>query len=239
MPLVAQIQELIDKDDNRSLVRDQIAAILKVESTQQRALAVAASKDPELWRLRVYSEKSDPWAAFSDSAKSPIVNVSVENSDFDKAGSDPVHHQKSTSTYHIDCYGFGITEGNDTGHSAADKNAISEAERAVKLCRNILMSSYYTYLGFPQGAFLPPGQKQVVWSRWPTGITSFSPSQTDRPVARVAVVQLNLEVTYSEFSPQYVAQPLEILALALTKTDDGEWLEAEWNTAAPEPEPEP
>lgn len=239
MALTAQIQTLIETPDNRELVRDQIAAILKVEADSQRALAQAAGKDPELWRLRVYSEKAEPWAAFSDSKKSPIINVWVENSTADKAGSDPVNHSKWQTTYHIDCYGFGVTQGTDQGHDAADKMAVFEAERALRQCRNILASSYYTYLGFPQGAFLPQGQKQVVWGRWISNITSFQPPQSERPVERVQAIRLDLEVTYSEFSPQYVAQPLEILALALTKSDDGEWLDAEWNTAAPEPEPEP
>jgi len=47
MPLVAQIQELIDKVDTSELVRDQIAAILAVEVTNQVQLAESASRNPE------------------------------------------------------------------------------------------------------------------------------------------------------------------------------------------------
>lgn len=231
--IVAQIQNLIDKQDNRELVRDQIAAILKAESNQQRVLALAASKDESLWKLRVYSEKNEPWSAFSDTKRSPLVNVWVENSNFDKAGSDPIHHQKSVSTFHVDCYGYGITQDTLTGHAAADRMAVLEAERAVRLCRNILMSSYYTYLGFPQGAFLTGDQKQVVWSRWSSSVTSFQPAQTDHPVERVAAIRLDLEVTYSEYSPQYQGEPLEILALSLTKDSGGEWFSSDFNLVEP------
>lgn len=227
MPLVAQIQQLIDKKDNRELVRDQIAAILKVESEQQQVLATAASRDPNLWKLRVYTERSDPWSAFSDepSRRIPIINVWIENSNFEKGGSDPIRHQKSVGTFHIDCLGFGVSEKNDNGsHTAADKLAVSEAERAVRLARNILMSSYYTYLGFPQGKYLPPGSEQVVWSRFPASITAYQPSPSERPVERVAAIRLDLEVTYSEFSPQYVGQELELISSTLVRSPDGEWL---------------
>src|SRR6478735_2082226 len=224
--MAARIQTLIDKRDNRKLIRDQIAAILKVESDEQQKLARSQDKDARLWALRVFTERADPWAAFADTEQKrvPIISVRADTSTFDKSGSDPVRHQKVETTYQIVCFGFGVAEDTDAGHTAADKMAIVEAERAVRFVRNILMAGPYTYLGFPQGKYLPSGQEQVVWGRWVSGIVSSEPDSPSRPVERVAGIRLDLEVTHSEFSPQYVPTTLDILALTLTRTPEGEWL---------------
>lgn len=238
MPLLPQITTLIEKRDNRELVRDQIAAILKVESAHQQALADEASQDPSRFALRVFSERTEPWAAVkaSDPQRVPIVNVWFDSGNFEKNGSDLIKHQKFTGTFNVDCYGFGVAEETLEGHTSADKKAVEEAERAVRLSRNILMSSFYTYLGFPQGRYLPQGQQQVVWSRWTTSIQAFQIPVSDRPTERVAAYRLALEVTMSEFSPQYVPETLELISSTLERTPDGEWLSAEYDYSAPDPE---
>ena len=58
------IAELIDKQDNSEIVRDQIAAILATEVANQQALATADGKDPADYKLRIYTERSNPWEAF-------------------------------------------------------------------------------------------------------------------------------------------------------------------------------
>lgn len=227
MAITARIPFLIDKRDNREIIRDRIAEILKVESEAQQAFATGASQDPNLWKLRVYSERSEPWQSFRDSSPTgslPIVNVWFENGNFDKSGSDQIKTQKAISTYHVDIYGFGVAEDTESGHIAADLKASRERERALTLVRNILMAAEYTYLGFPQQSALPPGEKQVVFSRWPSSITAFQPGQLERPVERVIAVRLDLEVTHSEFSPQIPTRPLEVISTTLTRAPDGEWV---------------
>src|SRR3954470_11247609 len=105
----AQITELIDRADNSERVRDQIAAILLVEQQNQQALATLAGKDPEQWRLRIFSERSNPWEVFRDQDAedfdtAPIVNVTFDNSTFDMASSNIVERQKATGTFNVDCY---------------------------------------------------------------------------------------------------------------------------------------
>lgn len=233
MALTPQLQSLIDKLDNRELVRDQVAAIIKVESDAQVRLAPPLGRDPYLWQLRVFTERSSPWAAFSDTpdGKRPIVNVWAESSTFEKPRSNVISSQTAVGTVHVDCYGFGVAEETIGGHDAADLVAAREAERSVRLCRNILMSGFYTYLGFPQQKFLPEGKKQVCFGRWVSSITSFQPVSSERPVERVAAIRLDLEVTYEEHGPEYIGQPLEILAVSLTKTPDGEWIAPQYNLA--------
>jgi len=48
----ARIDTLIDKEDNFTLIRNEIAAILAVEVASQKVLATAASKDPALMFIR-------------------------------------------------------------------------------------------------------------------------------------------------------------------------------------------
>jgi hypothetical protein len=65
-PARALIGKLITRPKNFTVVRDQIAAILKSETLGQQALAAAAEEDPRLWTLRVFTERSNPWGVWLD-----------------------------------------------------------------------------------------------------------------------------------------------------------------------------
>jgi hypothetical protein len=102
------------------------------------------------------------------------------------------------------------------------------------LVRNILMSGYYTLLGFPQRSEFSPerkaaGEQQIVMARFPGSITAFQPAQDDQPVDRVAAVRFDLEVAYNEQSQEYQGEPLELLAFTFGRGEDGEWLSAEYD----------
>src|SRR5688500_16825036 len=121
----ALITELIDKVDSSEIVRDQIAAILKVESENQAALAAAVTptpKDPRLWRLRVFLERANPFEEFRDddihevADAIPIVNVSYENGSFDRGSGNTFEKQKCNGTFNIDCYGYGCSTETADGH---------------------------------------------------------------------------------------------------------------------------
>src|SRR4051812_33216829 len=121
--LTAALNQLIDKVDVVELVRDRIAEILLVESARQQELARADGKDPDLWRLQVYTEASDPWEVWlGDSSgktqvdRAPIVNVWWNNSDDDEHASNTVERQKVTATYHVDCYGYAVSRETADGH---------------------------------------------------------------------------------------------------------------------------
>src|SRR5688500_17558093 len=108
-----RIAKLIEKTDSFETLRDEIAAILAVESAQQQALALAAGENPLLWTLRVYTERSAPWAAFPDVGEAvpvyettPVVNVSCDSSNYERSGSNVFDNQKTVGTFNIDCYGY-------------------------------------------------------------------------------------------------------------------------------------
>lgn len=218
------IAELIDKQDAVEVIRDQIAAILATESASQVALAQAAGKpDPDLWKLRVYQERSNPWENLPGQGAdtSPLVNVWWDNSSFELAGSNIVERQKATGTINIDCYGYGksadVAAG---GHLAGDRVAAEAAQRAVRLARNILMAGEYTYLGL----------RGVVGRRWVGSISIFQPQQDSQNAAHVVGARLAFRINFNEFSPQVAPVDLELLTAAVHRTEDGQvMINAEWD----------
>lgn len=222
MPLsVPPIEGLIEDPDNAEIVRDQIAAILVAESTSQQAKAMAASppRNPNLWLLRVYTERSNPWAEFIDcpdeaaasTQGAPIVNVALESVSYEMAASNVVERQKATAIYNVDCYGYGLSADVGLGHQAGDARAAIECQRAVRLVRKILMSATYTYLGL----------RGIVWRRWPQGIQLFQPTLGEHAVQHVFGARLALQVEFNEFSPQVTGQLIESVRATIYRAGDG------------------
>ena len=133
------ITTLIDKQDNSEIIRDQIAAIIAVESANQVTLATAASKpDPDDWKLRVFTEASNPWEQFRNFAPgvtddSPLVNVWFDNVNFDRAKSDTFERQKADGVFNLDIYGVAVSsDDGGTGHTPGDRDASCEVQRGGK-----------------------------------------------------------------------------------------------------------
>lgn len=196
---MAEITTLIDKLDNKSIVRDQIAGLLVLESKEQQDLALAAGKDPRRWKLDVYMERSNPWGdyidAIDDVEQAPrVVNISFDRMVYDGAKSSVVDMQQGTATYNIDCFGYGKSRSDHQqyGHISGDLDARNAAERTLMLARNILMSAHYVYLGL----------KGTVTRRWPE-IEEAQDIPVGEPNAvHVAVARLRLEVDFPEYAPQ-------------------------------------
>lgn len=218
------IAALIDKFDNFEIVRDQIAGILKLEVISQMALAVLAAKDPDDWKLRIFTERSNPWEELLNAPvtdKSPIVNIWYDNSSFDESASNIMERQMAEAVFNIDCYGYGVSADIPAGgHTLGDKEAALEVQRALRLVRNILMAAEYTYLGL----------RGLVWQRWPRAITVFQPQQDGQQVQQVVGARIAFRVRFNEFSPQVPEETLELVAVDVKRTEDGEIvLEAEYS----------
>jgi len=221
----AQITSLIDRLDNFERVRDQIAAILLVEQANQQTLATAAGKDPELWRLRIFSERSNPWEAFRDQDAAefdpaPIVNVVFDSESFDMATGNTVERQKAVGTFNVDCYAQATAEDDTAGagFKAGDEGAAKEAHRAARLVRSILMAGAYTYLGFPRN----PGA--IVWRRWVQSVTIFQPQIGGQTIEHVVAARVAFQVEFNEFSPQVEGQLLELVSASVHRAATGELL---------------
>lgn len=208
------IATLIDKQDTFEIVRDQIAAILITETLAQQALATAAAKDPNLWKFRVFSERSNPWEEYlnDEPDTSPLVNVWYDSTSFDGMASNVVERQKGEGLFNIDCYAYGISQSDVTGHKPGDEEAALTLHRAIRLVRNILMAADYTYLGL----------QKTVWKRWPQAINVYQPQQGNEPVENVIAARIQLRVDFNEFSPQIAGNAIEYLANTVTRAGTGE-----------------
>lgn len=197
------------------MIGEKIASILEEEQENQQALAIADGKpDPTLWKLRIFRERENPISVFQKQAPladtSPVVHVNFESANSSLQGSTLALSQKDKGYWHIDCYGYAISKGAGAGHDAGDKLAALEAQRAVRLVRNILMHPAYQQLGL-QG---------VVMTRFPEGPhdeygkRQFQPTGSDgQPVSNVIGLRFTLAVTYNEFPVENIPENLEVLFL--------------------------
>jgi len=209
------LQTLIDKQDSFEIVRDQIALILATEVSNQMSLAAAATLDPLLWKLRIFTERSNPWSQFQErdiDDESPIVNVWYDSSTFPGPKGNTVSRQQGEVRYNLDIIAVGVSKDDAAGgHTAGDKEAALNLARAIRLVRNILMSGPNTYLQL---------QGTIVGQRWPESITQFQPDGEN--AKNMAAARLILRVDLNEFSPQYVGEELEEIHVDVHRAEDGE-----------------
>jgi GGDEF domain-containing protein len=220
--VTAKISALIDKQDSVELIRDQLGLILLEESAAQQALATTANEDPNLWKLRVFSEREAPWDEFRESpdvgsaAACPIVNISLQSEAFDKSKSNAFERQHDTAVFFLDCYGYGANVETDAGHDTADEVAALEAQRARKLVRNILMAAHYTYLGLPRGV------NQFVWGRWLRSTEMFKPAIGNESIHGIVACRLTFEVEFSEYAPQVDTIAIGFIRVDVNRDVNGE-----------------
>ena len=217
------IQTLINKRDNFEIIRDQIAAILVAEVANQMQLATNAALDPDDWKMRIFTERSNPWEQWLNNTtdKSPLVNVWYDNSNFNQKSSNISERQNSVSIFNIDCYGCAESADNPSGgHFAGDESAALAVQKAIRLVRNILMASENTYLQL----------RGLVWQRWPQSIATFQPQIDGNQIQQVVGARVALQVSFNEFAPQYQAETLEFVAIDVKRAEDGEIvLEADYD----------
>lgn len=214
-------EPLFGTQDNVELVRDQIAAILKLELVRQGELGLAPVP-------RVFVERSSPWgAAIEEPAREePIVNVWFDTESFDGAASNSIERQKSDATFNVDVYAFAPSRETGPGHTPADEAAALACQKTMRVVRRILMSGQYTWLGL----------RGLVWRRWPQTLGMFQPQIDQRSARRVIAARLALLVSFNEFSPQVVGETLETLTVEVKRAETGEvYLLAQYPSPPPPP----
>jgi hypothetical protein len=215
---MSNLTSLIDKQDTFEIVRDRIAVILANEVANQMALATAAAKDPDDWKLRIYTERGNAWEQFLTTPvvdKSPIVNVWFNADQFNKNVGTIATRQKADGVFNIDCYGYG--ESADVpggGHTPGDQKAAFESHRAMRLVRNIIMDQSNVRLQFSPNV--------LVWDRWVQGRETFQPTQGQRTIQNVVGSRITLQVGYNEFpvTPDE-STILQLVASEIKRESDG------------------
>jgi hypothetical protein len=215
-----KLQAQIPLAGNRSLIRDLISAILVVESADQVAKATTASEpDPSKWAFRVFTQRSNPWDEFNGADKSPIVNVRYDSHRADRSKSAGISHTHGRAVYHIDCYGYGVSESDGgTGHVPGDLKAADESQRAGWMVESILMSGYYMFLGDTRGS------SQFILGRWIDSVEEFQPQIDDQPVENVIANRVTLGVEFNEFTQEYQGVPLSLVSFEVQQASNGQVL---------------
>lgn len=222
--MTALIQTLIDKQDTFEIVRDKVALILAEESAQQQQLAIGEGKDPALWKLRVFTERTNPWEFLrtndgkAPTDRAPVVSVWYDSSSIDLRASQTIDRQQMEATFNLDVYGIGVTEllAGGAGQSPGDQMAAEEAQRGARLVRNILMADSYVTLGIDRALGLV-GQRHI------STIQTFQPEFANQNARQVAGLRLSLQVKLSELGPQTPAVILEEIS-AIVRDENGEIL---------------
>lgn len=202
------IDDALAKQDNLELVRDKVAAILAIENS--------LTLSPP---MRVYSERSNPWADWTHTPEQgeqlPLVNVSLDAANFDKSASSVVTNQRATATINLDCYGYGVSVETPSGFNPGDATASLEAQRAARLVRNLLMAAKYTYLDM----------RGVVMQRWISSINVFQPQLGAEAVQNIVGVRLTLEVMFQETATQVAPVGVsEFVGITIHRQETGEVL---------------
>lgn len=220
--MVDVIQTLMTGQDNFEIVRDQIAALIELNQANQQALAIVALEDPALWKLRVFTERSNPWEQFlnidvNDAAAdfSPIINVWFDTSSYPQNKGNTVEWQRSETTYNIDIVGFApSTTDGGTGQLPGDREAALTNQRAIRLVRRILMAGENRHLQL---------DRTIVGDRWIQSITSFQPQLDSAPVQQIVGSRIAFTVAFLEFSPQGdESNILEEVRIDVLRAEDGE-----------------
>jgi hypothetical protein len=216
--------ELIDKRDNFEKVRDEIAAILAFETANQQDLAVLAGKNPELWKFDVYIERARIWESLSvlEEPVSPVVSVYFESENF--AGDQSYNALLQTADpgiFNIEIFTTTINQKNiGDGYITADRAAILDCQRVIRLIRNILFSvpadssqpgQDYTYLNM----------RGVVAHRRIQSVVQFQPDYKKQAVI-LAAARIALGVKYIETALEGPDQPFELLQVQATTTAGGQ-----------------
>ena len=214
---------LIEKQDTFTLVRDRIAEILKLESINQMNLAREANLDPTDWDLRVYTEQSNPfedWMNIDPNVTQPDlrprVNVWFDNDNILQNASDVVEQQQYEAYFNIDCYGAAVSADDHFGggHIAGDRAAALASQRAMMLCRNIIMAAENIRLGMTG----------LVGSRLPHQRETFQLQFDGEMAIKVAGSRIQLIVRLVEFAPQVAYDTLDFISVDVLRAETGEIL---------------
>jgi hypothetical protein len=203
----AIISTFLSTPDNVELIRDQIGAIIALESANQYALAIKAEvDDADDYDIGVYIENARPWDLSGEKKDSPfpLVNVMLEKV-INESGSSAVSSQKYTATFDLDCYGCGNLAGGETD----DQQAARKAWKVARIVRNIVMAGEYTYLGLQKIKDV-----QCVSSRKITKMSSGISGNMAESAQAVIVCRIELAVTYYESSPQATGVEMEPMVFA-------------------------
>lgn len=181
------------------VVLNKIASILLIEVSNQVTLNSLNDQ------VEVYTERMTSF----DKSEDVLINVSLASSNFQN-----ITKRDSTglTDFYIDVYARGFESDLSTG----EKDSRNKLHRYMGMCRHILSSSRYMYLGFEPG---------LIGGVYVNSI-NYDDNYDNQDAAYIRMARLNLSVRIYEFQDMDI--PVEFLGndtiIKLSNTDKGQKL---------------
>jgi len=151
----------------------------------------------------------------------PLVNVYFDQTQIISGASNNIDQQTMNGSFIIDVYAAKNAKESGLDVLAADELTALEAQRILKLVRNILMAAAYENIFSSVEKENPVAVLGIVKKKTFSQIQMFRPQIDDRPVENVIGARLVLQVEYLEFSPQVTPPIMELLSAECTRGEDG------------------
>jgi hypothetical protein len=184
-----KIKNLISAPDNIERIRDQIAAILKVECAGQYEIAISEGiPDARDYKIGVWKERIRPWQlteATENQNPFPLVNITLIDFKGDETPGATIAQKKYAAKFALDCYANGSFKDSE---EPDDSCAVIKAQKIGRIIRNIITSEQYAYLGL----------RGIVRDWRITEGKIGAPSNIDQSALAVTICRLNLSVNYFE-----------------------------------------
>lgn len=207
------IPGLIDLSENTiQIVIDKVGEILINESANQQALALADGQDPELYKLRVFADRFNPFDNMKDNV-TPVISIK-ESDDSKQMGVSANHgKQQKLLTLNIDCFGIGRAEQTAAGHRPADLDASQDCRRVANLVNKILKADINNNLQL---------DRKLVNSVNITGEQYFEPDFDSRQLGPIVVKRISLQCNVIDTPVINEGVPLEGIVVDVERGDSGE-----------------
>lgn len=199
------ISALINKTDTAELARDAVAQILADESANQAALAVAESLDPAPWTFDVFRERTAPMTLNHNDAPAIVVNLERTA----EAAAATTSHQD----YTVDVAVLVYTCAKGSTTQPADEAASLRRAQTVRIVRNILAASEYTYLNM----------RKLVASSRVSAVTYYDgPTGQNESGSPTLAAELRLTVLCREYAPAVSGVSLDEVGVTLKTGANGQ-----------------
>lgn len=217
------IDILIDKKDSFELIRDNIAEILAEETISQQALAIAAGKNPELWKFKVFVERRDAWEMFyNNEIECPIVVIFFEKCKFSGKASASALYMSAVGQFPIYVISAATGEKTSEGQKKADKSAIFNTQRIVRLVRNILYAQPAVN-NDPEADYQYLNLRGKVGSRRLSEVEMIDIDQKKQAI-QISMAKMTLEVGYVESAIEKSSEIIEMIELETKINDENEMI---------------
>lgn len=219
--MTPQINSLIDPIDQRLIVLNSIAELLKVEFDNQLILAQNAGADTTPYDVRVFESRYAPIGQLIDLTDQnkdlrTVINIQSINGNRNAGTASALVGASFKCLYYIDIFGFAINKIQGSGQDLPDRRAFLNADQTFSVVRKIISSVYYQTLACDP--------KLVSKRNHILNYAVLGTNQDENPTVAIHAIRLNLEVVVGENQILNDGVPLQGMDYTIIRSETGEVL---------------